>query len=120
MYRKCIYKKRDSANTIPKLHAPYFLWDNGNIEHIALHGVTPEEAEQVIENEPFEVGKVERNGELRIVQVGETDAGRLLLVAVTYRAERVRVVTAYPASRKFRKFYDQEKDKTNDTGLEDT
>jgi len=97
-----------------------FLWDSGNIDHIALHDVTPEEAEQVIENEPLEIGKVERNGELRIVHVGETDAGRVLLVAITYRDEQVRVVTAYPASRKFRKFYDQEKARTNDTDPEDT
>jgi uncharacterized DUF497 family protein len=97
-----------------------FLWDNANIDHIALHEVTPEEAEQVIENEPLEIGKVERNGELRIVHLGETDAGRVLLVAVTYRAGHVRAVTAYPASRKFRKFYDREKAKTNDTDPENT
>jgi uncharacterized DUF497 family protein len=97
-----------------------FLWDNGNIDHIALHGVTPEEAEQVIENEPLEIGKVERNGELRIVHVGETDAGRILLVAITYRAEQVRVVTAYTAGRKFRRFYNEQKVQANDPDLEDT
>jgi uncharacterized DUF497 family protein len=97
-----------------------FDWDNGNIDHIALHDVTPEEAEQVVQNDPLEIGNVERNGELRIVHVGETDAGRVLLVAITYRSDLVRVVTAYPASRKFRKFYDEEKANTNETDIEDT
>jgi uncharacterized DUF497 family protein len=97
-----------------------FVWDAANIEHIARHDVTPDEAEWVIENRPLEIGKVERNGELRIVHVGETDAGRVLLVAVTYRAKQIRVVTAYPANRKVRKFYAEQKDKTNDTDLEDT
>jgi uncharacterized DUF497 family protein len=97
-----------------------FDWDNGNIDHIALHEVTPQEAEQVIQNAPLEIGKVERNGELRIVHIGETETGRILLVAVTYRADLVRVVTAYPASRKFRKFYNDQKATTNDTDLEHT
>ena len=30
-----------------------FDWDESNINHIALHGVTPEEAEQVLQNDPF-------------------------------------------------------------------
>ena len=97
-----------------------FDWNSANIEHIARHDVTPEEAEQVIENRPLEIGKVERNGELRIVHVGETKANRVLLVAITYRANRIRVITAYPADRKIRKFYAEQKAKTNDTDLEDT
>lgn len=97
-----------------------FDWDIGNIEHVALHDVTPEEAEQVVENDSLEIGKVERNGELRIVHVGKTDSGRVLLVAITYRSDLVRIVTAYPASRKFRKFYDEEKANTNETDIEDT
>lgn len=97
-----------------------FNWDPANTEHIARHDVTPEEAEEVIENRPLEIGKLERNGELRIVHLGETDAGRVLLVATTYRAKHIRVVTAYPANRKFRKFYAEQKARTNDTDLEDT
>lgn len=97
-----------------------FDWDSGNIDHIALHDVTPEEAEQVIQNDPVEIGTVERSSELRIVHVGEFDAGSALVVAVTYRSDLVRVVTAYPASRKFRKFYDVEKGKANETDIEDT
>ncbi len=35
-------------------HGLGFDWDNANIGHIARHQVTPEEAEQVILNEPVE------------------------------------------------------------------
>ncbi len=52
-----------------------FDWDSANTNHIARHGVTPEEAEQVVLNEPLDIEVVLRNGEQRIVQVGETDAG---------------------------------------------
>ena len=95
-----------------------FNWDTGNIDHIALHDVTPEEAEQVVENSPLEIGRVERKEELRIVHLGQTDAGRILLVAVTDRAELVRVVTAYPANRKFRKFYVEQKAMRDETDPE--
>jgi uncharacterized DUF497 family protein len=80
-----------------------------NIDHIALHHVTPDEAEQVIENSPLELGQEERSGEQRILHLGETDAARVLLVAVTARGDKVRVVTAYPANRKLRTFYSEQK-----------
>ena len=82
-----------------------FHWDNGNIEHIARHEVTPQEAEQVIENDPLDAGVVFRNGETRTVHLGETDANRVLVVVVTERNGLYRVVTARPADRKERAFY---------------
>jgi predicted DNA binding CopG/RHH family protein/uncharacterized DUF497 family protein len=59
-----------------------FDWDSGNIDHIALHDVLPQEAEQVVENDPFDVGAILRNGETRTLHLGETDSGRVLLVVV--------------------------------------
>lgn len=41
-------------------------WDELNIGHIALHGITPGEAEQVIGNEPLDLEVQFRNGEKRI------------------------------------------------------
>ena len=76
-----------------------FQWDNGNVDHIALHDITPQEAEQVIENDPLEMGKEVRDGELRVLHLGETDTGRIVIVSVTVRGERIRVVTAYPAKK---------------------
>ncbi len=91
-----------------------FHWDSGNIDHIALHEVAPEEAEQVVENDPIDVNAVIRNGESRTVHLGETDAGRVLVVVVTERDEMYRVVTARPADRKERAFYSKHKAATND------
>ena len=83
----------------------HFQWDAGNINHIALHGITPYEAEQVFANDPLIVQVQIRNGENRVLHLGETDTGRVLFVAVTERHEGRRVVTAYPANRKMRAFY---------------
>jgi uncharacterized DUF497 family protein len=87
-----------------------FSWDNGNIAHIAKHEVTPAEAEQVIENNPFDVQQESRNGESRTFNLGETSAGRILVVIVTSRQEKIRVVTARVANKKERKFYLNQKD----------
>lgn len=86
-----------------------FDWDSANIEHIARHGVMPEEAEQVIQNDPLDAPAVIRNGETRTVHLGETDSGRVLVVVVTERNSLYRVVTARPANRKERVFYSKHK-----------
>jgi uncharacterized protein len=80
-----------------------FDWDNGNIGHLALHQIAPEEAEQVIQNRPIDLEKYLRNGEERVVQVGETDAGRILVAVSTMRGKKIRVVTAWPAKERLRR-----------------
>ena len=74
-------------------------WDEHNLSHIAQHGVTPEEVQEVIENSPDERGIENRRGEMRFVE-GETDSGRRLVVVATWRGGLLRVVTAYPVHRK--------------------
>jgi uncharacterized DUF497 family protein len=91
-----------------------FFWDQGNIDHIALHGITPEEAEQVIENDPLDAGSVFRNGESRTLHIGETDSGRVLLVVITERDGMYRVVTARPSRREERYIYSKHKVATDD------
>jgi uncharacterized DUF497 family protein len=91
-----------------------FDWDSANIEHIARHNVTPEEAEQVIQNDPLDAPAELRNSEKRTLHLGETDAGRVLVVVVTARNSMYRVVTARPAKKKERAFYSKHKAATND------
>ena len=91
-----------------------FVWDSANVEHIARHGVTPDEAEQVIKNDPFDMAAGHRNGEPRTVHLGETDASRVLVVVITERDGMYRVVTARPADRKERAFYSNHKAVTDD------
>ena len=82
-----------------------FDWDDSNLQHIAEHNVKPEEAEQVILNRPVDLGSELRSGEERIAQIGETDAGRDLVVISTKVNEKIRVVTAWPANKNYRRYF---------------
>lgn len=82
-----------------------FDWDPANISHLAKHDISPAEAEEVILNEPFDIGFDLRAGEERIAQVGETNTGRILIVITTVDQQRIRVVTAFPAKKRLRNFY---------------
>ena len=53
-----------------------FAWDEDNREHIARHAVTPEEAEEVIQNEPLDIERQLQNGARRMLHLGETARGR--------------------------------------------
>ena len=53
-----------------------FDWDEGNIGHLARHNVLPREAEQVILNDPVDVGVEMVEGEERYLSVGATAQGR--------------------------------------------
>ncbi len=82
-----------------------FDWDEANIGHVARHGVTPEEAEQVITNDPVDLGIEIVEGEERFLNLGQTNAGRILLVVTTFRQERIRVITAFVPARGFMQLY---------------
>jgi uncharacterized protein len=82
-----------------------FDWNEQNIEHLALHQILPAEAEQVILNRPVDLESCLRNGEERVVQVGETDAGKILIVVSTMRDKKIRVVTAWPANKNYRRYF---------------
>jgi uncharacterized protein len=81
---------------------PVFDWDQANSAHISRHGVTRAEAEQVVLGASLPIGADERSGEDRHTELGQTAEGRLLIVVWTWRRHRIRVVTAFPANRKWR------------------
>lgn len=62
-----------------------FDWDRANIGHVARHGILPAEAEQVILNDPLDLGMEIVEGEERYLNVGATLQGRVLLVVTTWR-----------------------------------
>lgn len=84
-----------------------FLWDDGNVEHIARHGVRPEEAEEALGNDPLDIEEQIVDGEQRWVHLGETVEHRLLPLVVTLKADDVRVVTAYEPGSRWRRLYHQ-------------
>ena len=94
-----------------------FDWDDSNVNHIARHGVTPVEAEQVILNQAWEVGLQRHREEIRTAHVGETDQGRILFVVTTWRNGLIRIVTAFPAKKALRAAYAAQKRKQIETGI---
>jgi uncharacterized DUF497 family protein len=87
-----------------------FDWDDANIGHIAEHNITPEEAEETLCRDPLDYGfDPDSNGEARWTYLGEAGSGRILVVVITIRGDRARVVTAYDAERRDRLLYLAEK-----------
>ena len=59
-----------------------FIWPEDRVEHIARHGVTPEEVEQVCFGRAL-VRRAKAEGENPVYYVqGQTDAGRYLFCVV--------------------------------------
>jgi len=103
--------KKTSAQA--SLYTLQFDWDSENIEHFAKHQIAPSEAEQVILNRPVDLEAELRNGEERVTQIGETDAGRILIVVSTTQGKEVRVVTAWPAKERLRRYFQTQKRNRN-------
>jgi uncharacterized DUF497 family protein len=82
-----------------------FDWDNENIGHFARHQILPAEVEEVIRNRPLDLEVQLRNGEERLPHIGETDAGRILIVVTTMRGKKIRVVTAWPGNKNYRRYF---------------
>ena len=72
---------------------PYFeiIWDGENEEHIAQHGVTPDEFEEVVMN-PLKSGRDTRHGADRHYAIGETAGGKRLRCVY----EDIDGITIYP------------------------
>jgi uncharacterized protein len=87
-----------------------FDWDEANITHTARHGVSREEAEQVMMRSPVELDYQIIDGEERYAVVGLTHAGRFLTMVWTDRSGTVRIVTAFDASKEDQALYLSERE----------
>jgi uncharacterized DUF497 family protein len=86
-----------------------FQWDEGNVlKNWVKHRVTAAECEQIFFNRPLVVAEdVEHSqAEGRYYALGETDAGRLLMVVFTVRRNLIRVISARAMTKKERKEYE--------------
>lgn len=84
-----------------------FDWDDGNVEHIARHGVEPWEAEEAVAD--VRRAAFSARGENRAGVIGMTENGRMLVVIVD-RVERPegtvrRVATARDTTEGEKKIY---------------
>ena len=82
-----------------------FDWDQANIGHIARHGVTPLEIEQMFANGVGHAGFEHTEGEDRYTVIGHTNSLRVLLAVWTYRNGLVRTITAREAGKRMREDY---------------
>lgn len=78
------------------------LWDGWNVAHIARHGVTPREVEEVCGGSAMVV-PAQRG---RLILIGPAGSGRILAVVLEQEPGRFfYCVTARPASRRERREY---------------
>jgi len=88
-------------------------WDNDNIEHIARHGVEPEEVEEIVYEDchPSWIVRARRRGirENRWTVFGQTCGGRYLVAVIAPYPRRGvwRAVTARDMERHTRRRYQQ-------------
>ena len=85
-------------------------WTDTDVEHIARHGVTPEEIEEVLTSRPLwrRGRKHPRSRRTSVYALGRTEAGRYLFVVLSPLARgRARCVTARDMDTRARRFYDR-------------
>jgi uncharacterized DUF497 family protein len=71
------------------------IWDEWNEEHVSRHGIRPEEVEAAVSDSASLFFRTRREGYLRYVVLGLSDAGRYLFVVLEPLGEsRAYVVTA--------------------------
>lgn len=88
-----------------------YEWDPGKGRtNLAKHGVSFEDAATVFDD-PSErtIGEIaDSHGEDRFLTIGRARSGLLIAVAFSYRGDRIRVISARPATQRERKRYDQD------------
>ena len=86
-----------------------FDWDAGNADkNQRTHGVTDAECEQLFFNRPLVASPDSEHSakEARFHALGQTNAGRRLMVVFTIRGQLLRVISARDMSRKERGVYE--------------
>jgi uncharacterized DUF497 family protein len=92
---------------MPKTAIYYLELDDHNVAHIARHGITTEEIEQITGN-PYITARNRRGPKNRIAMIGRTDGGRALTIVLeATRDDGVwRPVTGWVATTTERKMLD--------------
>jgi uncharacterized DUF497 family protein len=84
-----------------------FEWDPAKArENLRVHGVSFAVARDVFEDEnAITIEDLDAEGEQRFRTLGMDGLGRLLVVVYTYRGEKIRLISAWKASKKQEKQY---------------
>lgn len=84
------------------MHIRGFEWIDWNIEHIAKHSVTPQEAEEACYNQPI----IRKTKDSLYLVYGQTDAGRYLFIVVNCKSKDiVYVITARAMTKNEQRYY---------------
>jgi uncharacterized DUF497 family protein len=76
-----------------------FEWDDSNTNHIADHGLYPEDVEEAfLDKRRIRTNAYNSPFEKRLAIIGKTSFGLILKVVYTKRGDKVRVVTAMEAN----------------------
>jgi uncharacterized protein len=102
---KALYPLTQVAQTVyTKVATRVFNWDEDNVIHVALHGVTTIEVEEAL-LDPRRIGAPAEHAptERRYGAIGSTEDGGVLAVVFTKRRGAIRPITARdltPAERR--------------------
>jgi uncharacterized DUF497 family protein len=86
------------------------LWTESDVAHLARHGVTPEEVEEVLAAGPiWRRGRTHRETQRKsLYAFGQTDSGRYLFIVLCPRElGRARCITAMDMDEKARRYYER-------------
>lgn len=85
-----------------------FEWDTGNIgKNYSKHNVTWIEAEDVFKNSPLLWFDDQKHSEIekRYIVFGKTNKHRLLVMSITVRENKIRIITVRDQNKKEKMFY---------------
>lgn len=78
---------------------PEFDWDEHNQRHLAKHGISRFDAEDVLSGNHILLEYQMEGGEHRWIAVGATRTGRILSIVFAFRSEAIRPITGWAADK---------------------
>ena len=82
-----------------------FDWDKHNERHLAKHGISRSDAEDVLRGNHILLEYQVEGSEQRWIALGATRTGRILNIVFAIRGETVRPITGWAADRATIKLY---------------
>jgi uncharacterized DUF497 family protein len=89
----------------PVRDAPEFDWDEQNERHLANHGISRSDAEDVLSGNHILLEYQMEGNEQRWVAVGATRTGRKLDIVFAVRGEAMRPITGWAADKEAADLY---------------
>ncbi|HEX8816081.1 MAG TPA: BrnT family toxin [Terriglobales bacterium] len=82
-----------------------FDWDEQNERHLARHGISRSDAEDIFYGNHLLIEYQVGGNEQRWIAVGATRTGRILEIVFTVRSEAIRTITGWQAEKETAELY---------------